>query len=195
MMMTTMPNIIRESSEGLARIPLTDALYQKREIYCIGEITKESAHALVMQLRWLQMDSPGTEITMYIDSPGGEVSSGLAIYDVMQAIQCPIRTICANAASMAALLFAAGAHRDILPHARVMIHDPLIAGGVGGSALHLESISKDLMRTRAVVAEILARHTGHTISEVYAKTATDTYFDASEAVAWGIADRIVSTLL
>ena len=189
MMMTMMPNIIRESSEGLARIPLADALYQKREIYCIGEITKESAHALVMQLRWLQMDSPGTEITMYIDSPG------LALYDVMQAVQCPIRTICANAASMAALLFAAGAHRDILPHARVMIHDPLIAGGVGGSALHLESISKDLMRTRAVVAEILARHTGHTISEVYAKTATDTYFDASEAVAWGMADRIISTLL
>ena len=98
--MMMMPNIIRESSEGLARIPLTDALYQKREIYCIGEITKESAHALVMQLRWLQMDSPGAEIMMYIDSPGGEVSSGLAVYDVMQAIQCPIRTVCANAASI-----------------------------------------------------------------------------------------------
>ena len=83
------PSIIKESSEGLARIPLEDALYQKRKIYCIGEISKESAHALVMQLRWLQLDSPGEEITLYIDSPGGEVSSGLAIYDVMHPMHHP----------------------------------------------------------------------------------------------------------
>ena len=188
------PNIIHETSQGLSCIPLPDALLQKREIYCVGEITRERVYSLAMQLRWLQQDSPGTEIQIYIDSPGGEVSSGLALYDVMQAIQCPIRTLCANAASMAALLFAAGTKRDILPHARVMIHDPLIAGGLGGSALQVDSIAQDLMRTRAIVAEILARHTGHTIAEVYAKTATDTYFDATEAVAWGLADRIVTTL-
>lgn len=131
---------------------------------------------------------------LYIDSPGGEVGSGLALYDVMQAIQCPIRTVCANAASMAAILFAAGSQREILPHARIMIHDPLIAGGLGGSALQIDSIAQDLMKTRAITAEILARHTGHTIAEVYAKTATDTYFDATAAVAWGLADRIVTTL-
>lgn len=192
--MITMPNIIRETSDGLARIPLEDALFQKREIYCIGEITKESAHALMMQLRWLQMDASGAAITMHVNSPGGEVSSGLAIYDMMQAIKCPIRTICENAASMASLLFAAGNQRDILPHARIMIHDPLITGGIGGSALQIESISQDLMRIRAVVSEILAKHTGHTIAEVQAKTARDTYFDATEAVAWGLADRIIDTL-
>lgn len=189
------PMIIKESSEGISRIPLEDALFQKREIYCVGEITRELASSLNMQLRWLQTDAPGEEITMYIDSPGGEVSSGLALYDVMQAIQCPIRTVCTGTAySMASLLFAAGKQRDILPHARVMIHDPLIAGGAGGSALQLERIAQDLMQTRGIVAEILAKHTGHTISEVLAKTATDTYFSAPEAVAWGLADKIITTL-
>ncbi|MBD5170062.1 MAG: ATP-dependent Clp protease proteolytic subunit [Oscillibacter sp.] len=189
------PMIIKETSEGISRIPLEDALFQKREIFCVGEITRELAYALTMQLRWLQTDAPGEEIAMYIDSPGGEVSSGLAVYDVMQAIQCPIRTVCTGTAySMASLLFAAGKQRDILSHARVMIHDPLITGGAGGSALHLESIAQNLMQTRSIVAEILAKHTGHTISEVLARTATDTYFNATEAVAWGLADRIITTL-
>ena len=188
------PMIIRETCEGISRIPLEDALFQRREIYCVGEINRELAYALNMQLRWLQTDAPSKEITIYIDSPGGEVGSGLAVYDVMQAIQCPTRTVCLNAASMASLLFAAGTQRDILPHAHVMIHDPLIPGGVGGSALHLERIAQDLMQTRSIVAEILAKHTGHTISEVLSKTATDTYFDASEAVAWGLADQIITTL-
>ena len=188
------PNIIKETSEGLARIPLEDMLFQRREIYCVGEITKESAHALMMQLRWLQTDGPGKEIIMHVNSPGGEIGSGLAVYDMMQAVKCPIRTICENAASMASLLFAAGSQRDMLPHARIMIHDPLIPGGIGGSALQVESISQDLMRIRAVVSEILAKHTGHTIAEVQAKTVRDTYFDAIEAVAWGLADRIIDVL-
>ena len=189
------PEIIQETNQGISRIPLQDALFQKREIFCVGEITKESALALIMQLRWLQTDAPGAEIVMYIDSPGGEVSSGLAVYDIMQSAGCSIRTVCIGSAySMAAVLFAAGNRRDILPHARVMIHDPLIANGVGGSALRLNSVAQDLMRTRAVVAEILARHTGHSLDEIYAKTSTDTYFDAEEAVAWGLADRITQNL-
>lgn len=188
------PSIIRETCDGLARIPLEDALFQRREIYCIGEINRELAQALIMQLRWLQLDAPGAEITMMIDSPGGEVSSGLALYDMMQAVQCPIRTICANAASMASVLFAAGTQRDILTHARIMIHDPLLADGVGGSALQVQRICDDLMKTRSITAEILARHTGHTIAEVLAQTAMDTYFDATEAVAWGLADKIITTL-
>ena len=186
------PMIIKETSEGIARIPLEDALFQKREIYCVGPITGESACSLAMQLRWLDMDAPGSDITMFFNSPGGEVSGGLALYDVMQGLSSPIRTVCANAASMAALLFVAGKQRDVLPHAQIMIHDPLIAGGVGGSALHLDGIVKNLMQTRNIAAEILAKHTGHTIAEVLAKTATDTCFDASEAVAWGLADKIIT---
>ena len=109
----------------------------------------------------------------------------------MQAIRCPVRTVCVGtAASMAALLFAAGKRREMLPHARLMIHDPLIAGGIGGSALHIDSVSRDLMRTRETTAQLLAKHSGHTLEEVYEKTAKDTYFEAEEAVAWGLADRV-----
>ena len=101
--MAYLPNVLRETSEGLNQIPIQDILFQKREIFCIGPITEDTASALVLQLRFLQQDAPGQEITMYINSPGGEVPSGLAIYDVMKAVGCPMRTICTGtAASMAA---------------------------------------------------------------------------------------------
>ena len=95
------------------------------------------------------------------------------------------------AASMGALIFASGNKRDIVPHARVMIHDPLISGGIGGSALKLDAIAKDLMRTREITAQILADCTGHTIEEIYERTAQDTYFTAKEALEFGLADRII----
>lgn len=185
------PAVLERTSEGVHRYALQDAMLQNRTIDCVGEIDPETVNALILQLRYLQSEDEGKEITLYINSPGGEVSSGLALYDVMQAIKCPIRTVCVGtAASMAALIFAAGSQRDMLPHARLMIHDPLISGGLGGSALHIDSVSRDLMRTREITAELLARHSGHTLAEVYEKTARDTYFDADEAVAWGLADRI-----
>ena len=109
------PNIIRETSEGLNQIPIQDILFQRREVECIGEITEDSVAALILQLRYLHHEAPEQEITMYINSPGGEVSSGLALYDVMKAIQCPIRTVCVGtAASMAAILFLSGDKRDML---------------------------------------------------------------------------------
>lgn len=186
------PNIIRETCEGTVCIPIRDALFQHREIHLSGEITQESASGLVLQLRYLQAENPGKEITLYLNSPGGEITSGLAVYDAMQAMSCPVKTVCIGmAASMAAILFAAGSKREILPHARIMIHDPLLSGGIGGSALKIDSIAKDLMQTRQTVAEILARHTGHSLDEVLEKTATDCYFSAHEAVAWGLADRVI----
>ena len=186
------PNIIKETCEGTACISIQDALFQRREIYCTGEIDAETANSIIVQLHFLALENSSEEITLYINSPGGEISSGLAMYDTMQAVSCPVRTVCAGtAASMAAVLFASGAKREILPHARIMIHDPLISGGIGGSALRIDSIAKDLMQTRQVVGEILAKHTGHTLEEVLEKTATDCYFSASEAVAWGLADSII----
>ncbi len=186
------PAILERTSEGVHRYAIQDAMLQRREIECVGEITAESVDALILQLRYLQCEDPEAEITLYINSPGGEVASGLALYDVMTALRCPVRTVCVGtAASMAALIFAAGTRRDMLPHARLMIHDPLIAGGIGGSALHIDSVSRDLMRTREITADLLARHSGHTLAEVYEKTAKDTYFDADEAVAWGLADGIL----
>ena len=188
----TTPNIIRETCEGTACIPIQDALFRRREIYCTGEIDAETANSIIVQLHFLSLENPGEEITMYINSPGGEISSGLAIYDTMQAVPCPVHTVCIGmAASMAAVLFAAGNQRGILPHARIMIHDPLISGGVGGSALKIDQTARNIMRLREVQAKILAKHTGHTVQEVYAKTANDSYFDAGEAVSWGLADSII----
>ena len=189
------PNIIRETSEGLNQIPIQDILFQRREVECIGEITEDSVAALIIQLRYLHREAPEQEITMYINSPGGEVSSGLALYDVMKAIQCPIRTVCVGtAASMAAILFLSGDKRDMLTHSKVMIHDPLIPGGIGGSALKVDAVARNLMQTRQTIADIISKHTGKSLEDVLAKTASDSYFDAEQAVEWGLADRIIHEL-
>jgi len=186
------PNIIKETCEGTACIPIRDALFRRREIYCTGEIDSETANSMIVQLHFLALENSDEEIALYLNSPGGEVSSGLAVYDAMQAVSCPVKTVCIGiAASMAALLFTAGQTREILPHGRVLIHDPLIAGNLAGSALKINNVAKDLMQTREKVGKILARHTGHSLDEVLEKTATDCYFNASEAVAWGLADRVV----
>lgn len=189
------PNIIKETAEGTTYCPIQDELFTKhRSVEVAGEITRESVYSLILQLRYLRHADPVKEITMYINSPGGSVSDGLALYDVMAAVKCPIRTVCVGmAASMGALLFAAGDERDILPHARVMIHDPLTTG-ISGSALGVEEASRRLMETRQTVAEILAKHTGHSIEEVFEKTKTDSFFSAGEAVAWHLADRIITEI-
>ena len=190
-----MPDIIRECSQGYFRLTLADEMLQHREVECLGEIDAASAYSLCRQLRYLQREDPEGEITLFINSPGGEVPSGLAVYDVMQGISCPVRTVClGTAASMAAVLFAAGDRRDILPHARVLIHDPRTSQGVGGSALQVQEASRELMRTRDTLGRILARHTGRSLKEIYRKTERDTIFSAEEAVAFGLADRIVQTV-
>lgn len=191
----TMPAIVKETSTGLMTYNIADAMLQNREINCAGEITAEQADALILQLRYLQQEDPDAAVTMYINSPGGEVSAGLALYDVMQAVSCPVRTVCMGlAASMGAVLFLSGSRREILPHARVMIHDPLVAGNIGGSALRVESVSRDLMKVREVMGTIIAGHTGKSLDEILTRTATDSYFDAEEAVAFGMADRIIERI-
>lgn len=188
------PMIIRETSQGDSRRSILDEMLLYREVECVGEINAESVYSLCRQLRHLQREDPNGEITMYINSPGGSVADGLALYDVMKGISCPIRTIClGTAASMGAVLFAAGKQRDILPHGRVMIHDPLI-GQTGGSALQLQEISQSLMQTREQMGRLLAQFTGRTLEEIYEKTRRDTFFNAEEAVAFGLADRVIRTI-
>ena len=168
------PNIIKESSEGTTYCPVQDELFTRhRSIEVVGEITRESVYSLILQLRYLYNADPGKEITMYINSPGGSVCDGLALYDVMAGISCPVRTVCVGmAASMGALLFVSGDVREMLPHAQVMIHDPLTTG-ISGTALSVEEASRRLMATRETTASILAGHTGHTIEEIYEKTRQD----------------------
>ena len=187
-------SIIKESTYGYHLIPIQDEMLSHREVELVGEVTPEAVNALVRQLRHLQRQDPEGEITLYINSPGGSVDSGMALYDVMQAVSCPVRTVCVGlAASMAALLFVSGQRRDMLPHSRLMIHDPLILQ-TGGSALKLKAVSDDLMETRQIIAKVIADHSGKPMEEVLAKTATDSYFRAEEAVAFGLADQIVTSL-
>ena len=170
-------------------------MLQRREIECTGEITREMVNSLIRQVRYLARQDAKAEIVLYINSPGGEVTSGLALYDVMQAVSCPIRTVCVGtAASMGAILFAAGTQRDILPHSKVMIHDPLLTSGPGGSALEIKKRSDELMGVREIIGRLLAKHTGKTLKEIYAKTAKDTWFNAEEAIAFGLADRMVQKI-
>lgn len=189
------PTIIRETSEGMARIPIADVMLQRREIRLTGEITSELADAVIAQILHLDAEASGEEITLYIDSPGGSVTAGLAIYDVMQAVSAQIRTVCiGTAASMAAVLFAAGDRREILMHGEVMIHDPLVSGGISGSALAVQDKSDRLMAKRKVLCGILAQHAGKTIKQIYKVTAKDSWYGAEEAVAFGLADTVIDKL-
>ena len=189
------PQIIRETAEGLNRLDIRDEMLDQRVLELMTSVDAESCAVVIRGLLHLQRQDSTTPITLYINSPGGEVQSGLALYDVMQAVSCPIRTVCLGmAASMGALLFIAGDEREILPHSRVMIHDPLIGAGAGGSALSVKARADDLMRIRDITAGVIARHSGMSVERVFELTASDTYFEAEEAVDAGLADRVITRL-
>ena len=189
------PTIIRETSEGTVRVPIADMMFQRREVWLTGEINSEVADAVIAQILHLDAEDPDAEITLYIDSPGGSVTAGLSIYDVMQAVTANIHTVCVGTtASMAAVLFAAGHRREILRHGEVMIHDPLVSGGISGSALAIQDKSDRLMAKRKVLSGILAEHTGKSVKQIYKVTAKDTYFGAEEAVQYGLADAVIEKL-
>lgn len=192
---TYSPLVMQETSDGLRLYDIRDEMLASREIEITGAIDAGSVSTAIRCLLHLQKEDQQSPITLYINSPGGEVQSGLALYDVMQAVSCPIHTVCLGmAASMAALLFIAGDQREMLPHSCVMIHDPLIGGGIGGSALSVKARADDLMRIRDITAQVISQHTGMNLEEVFELTAKDTYFEAEEAIANGMADRIIASL-
>lgn len=193
--MSSRPQIIKETHAGFSAYEIRDEMLTKRQIEFVGSVNEDSVNSIISQILYLNSQSEDDEITIFINSGGGEVTSGLALYDVMSAVSCPIRTVCFGmAGSMAALLFASGDRRELLPHAQVMIHDPLIMGDMSGSALSVKNRADRLMRTREITAELIAKHTGKTISEIYKFTATDTYFTAEEAIEFGLADAIITKL-
>lgn len=186
------PRVMKETSAGYVFAEIRDEMFRFREVECVGEINDESVYSLCRQLRQLQREDPDGPITMFINSSGGEVSSGLALYDVMAGLSCPIRTVClGTAASMGAILFLAGTQREILPHGRVMIHDPLQIMSGRITALQLQEEGRQLMQTREILCGILAQRTGRTPEEIYQKTKHDTYFSAEEAVAFGLATQVI----
>lgn len=188
------PAIIKETSEGMSRYSVHDALFQHREIQCIGSVDADMVNSLIAQIRYLAAEDPDGEITMFINSPGGSVPDGMALLDVMAAVPCPIRTVCVGtAASMASLLFVCGDTRDMLEHSHLMIHDPLVQN-LSGSALKIDVASKNLLKTREIIGKIYAKVSNKTLDEIYSITCEDTMLDAQAALDMGFADRIIDII-
>lgn len=190
------PSIEVESAHGVREVSLDTRHLMNRRIFIHGEINEESANDFLSQMLYLEQESEDP-ITIYINSPGGSVNAGLVIYDCIQASNPEINLICAGtAASMAAIIFAGGqkGHRYILPHSKVMIHEPLLAGGVGGSATSIKNISDSILETREIVNKILAKHTGKTLKEINKATSFDNYMNAKEAIEFGLCDEITEKM-
>lgn len=191
-----MPCVLEESSEGKRELSLMTKHFTNRRVFLQGEINAESVNDLVIQLLYLEKESQ-EPIYLYINSGGGEVNAGLLLYDVIQGMKAPIYMYCTGmAASMAAVILAGGqkGRRFILPHSKTMIHEPLIGGGVGGSATSIRNISENILKTKAILNGILAKHTGKTLEEIDEATSSDHYMDAEESLAFGICDAIKTTI-
>ena len=190
---TRMPSVIEESSNGAREVLLQTLQLTERTLYLTGEVTDEMANCFVSEMKYLAKSKKPVEII--INSPGGSVNAGLLIYDVIQACdgKIPINMYCTGmAASMAAVILAGGqkGRRYILPHSKCMIHEPLISGGIGGSATSINKTAESILETKAIVNGILAKHTGKSIKEIDEATAYDNMMNAEEAVRFGLCDEI-----
>ncbi len=190
------PCVILESARGFETLYLRDKLLSdSREIFLTQEVNAQSCSSLITQLMYLNRTEPNREITLYINSPGGIVADGLAVYDVIRLLTAPVRTVClGTCASMGAILFLAGKKRDIMEHGRIMVHDPAFGGNhdIGGKKPHqIQSELDDLNRCREALARIISERTGKSLSQIYELTANDTYFSAQEAMEFGLATRIL----
>lgn len=192
--MLTVPFVIEQSGRGERAYDIYSRLLKERIIFIGTPIDDNVANLVMAQLLFLAAEDPNKEISLYINSPGGIVSSGLAIYDTMQYVKPPVATICIGmAASMAALLLAAGApgKRFALPHARIMIHQP--EGGFQGQASDIEIHAREVMKTRTILNELFARHTGQTVDKINKDTDRNYFMSADEAKDYGIIDDIMAT--
>ena len=194
--MSWIPSVEVESARGTREVSLTTRHLMNRIIFLTGSIDREMADNFLSQFIYLEEESD-EPVTIYINSPGGEVSAGLMIYDTIQGSRLPINMVCTGmAASMAAILLAGGqkGRRYILKHGKVMIHEPLLSSGVGGSATSIKNISDSILETREIVNGILAEHTGKSMEEINEATHFDNYMNAEEAIEFGICDRITTNV-
>lgn len=189
-----MPNVLKESARGIECIRLDDELFNSRTVFLTEPVDVQTSAELIKQLMHLEHEDNESEITLYINSPGGEVISGLAVYDYISAMKAPVRTVCiGTAASMGAILFLAGDKRQMLPHTRLMIHDPSYGHhDIGGRKSHeIQHELDKLNEARESLARIIANKTGKSIRTIYKLTANDTYYSAEEAIAFGLATEIL----
>ncbi len=188
------PIVVEQSARGERSYDIYSRLLKERVVFLCGPVEDLVANVVVAQLLFLESENPDKDIHLYINSPGGMVSAGLAIYDTMQFIKPDVSTLCiGQAASMGALLLAGGAKgkRFTLPHSRVMIHQPL--GGFQGQASDIDIHAKEILRTRERLDEILSRHTGQPLERVKADTDRDNFMGGAEAVEYGIIDEVLKS--
>jgi ATP-dependent Clp protease protease subunit len=186
------PMVIEQSNRGERAYDIYSRLLKDRIVFLGSAIDDDVANLVIAQLLFLEAEDPERDINLYINSPGGAVSSGLAIYDTMQYIKCDVSTICiGEAASMGAVLLAAGrkGKRFTLPHSRIMIHQP--SGGTQGQAKDIKIQAEEMLRTKTMLDNILVKHTGQAIDKIETDTDRDFFMSGEEAIKYGIIDEIM----
>jgi ATP-dependent Clp protease protease subunit len=187
------PMVVEQTSRGERAYDIYSRLLKERVVFIVGPIEDHMANLIVAQLLFLESENPDKDINLYINSPGGVVTAGMAIYDTMQFIRCEVSTMCVGqAASMGAVLLSAGAKgkRFCLPHSRVMIHQPL--GGYQGQATDIDIHAREILKTRAELNEIFAHHTGQKVETIERDTERDNFMDPKQALEYGLVDKILS---
>ena len=188
------PTVIETTGRGERAYDIFSRLLRERIIMVNGQIEETMANLVVAQLLFLAAEDSKREINVYINSPGGAVTAGLAIYDTMRILPCPVATTCVGfAASFGTILLMAGDHgqRRSLPHARIHIHQPLIQGGIGGQATDIDIQAREILHTRDVLNEIIEHHTGQSLERIRRDTERDFFMSAVEAVEYGIIDEVL----
>ena len=186
------PYVVEQTGKGERTYDIYSRLLLDRIVFVSGEVNDEMANAICAQLLFLQAQDPKKEISVYVNSPGGSVTAGLAIYDTMQFVKCPIATYCiGQAASMGAILLTAGTkgRRFSLPNARIMIHQPW--GGAEGKASDIEITAREILRLKEKLNEILSSHSGKKMADVVKDTDRDHFMSAAEAKEWGLIDEVL----
>ena len=192
--MGLVPSVVEQTGRGERAYDIYSRLLKERVVFLVGPVTEVTANLILAQMLFLESENPDKEISFYINSPGGSVSAGLAIYDTMQFIKPAVSTLCiGQAASMGALLLAAGAKgkRFCLPNSRVMIHQPM--GGFSGQASDVEIHAREILFLKGRLNEIFAKHTGQDIKNVERDTDRDNFLSAEQALTYGIVDKVLSS--
>lgn len=191
--MNLMPYVIEQTSRGERSYDIYSRLLKDRIVFLGGEINDDVANVIVAQMLFLEMEDPDADIQLYINSPGGVITSGMAIYDTMRYLRCEVSTLCVGmAASMGAFLLAAGARgkRKALPHAEIMIHQP--SGGARGQATDIEIQAEQILRVKKTMNELLAEHTGQPLHTIEKDVERDHYMTADQALKYGLIDEIIA---
>ncbi|HEV7633512.1 MAG TPA: ATP-dependent Clp endopeptidase proteolytic subunit ClpP [Steroidobacteraceae bacterium] len=188
------PMVVEQTARGERAYDIYSRLLKDRVVFAVGPVDDYMANVIVAQLLFLESENPDRDISLYINSPGGHVTAGLAVYDTMQFIKPDVSTIClGQAASMGAILLAGGAagKRYSLPHSRVMIHQPL--GGMQGQAVDMEIHAREILYVRQRLNEILAKHTGQPVEKIKSDTDRDNFMNGEDAVRYGLIDKVLSS--